>query len=404
MNRHLKARIALTLALALMAALELIAPSAAVAATATVGPGQSIQAAIDAASPGDTIVVAPGVYREDVQINKNNITLQGAPGSTELAPPGAARVTQNSCYVSASNFDGICIRSANGVTVSGFTVRGFPGVGIHAVRADNLTIDNNRLNNNGRDGIAVHRSSIMTISNNQAAGSSEAGILVADAPAAAATINDNTATDNGVGIYLRDVYSYVFLPDTILVTTVIHNRVENNCVGILVLDTPAPPQTFSIRVYGNTAIANNKTCQPTRYLPATMSGTGVAIIGADSSHVRGNNLRNNVPSDIRLPYAGGLVIASYPGPNGPIVENVDVSYNTAFGNQPFDIRYERGGRARRFTINILPRGIGSGVIFVANNCDTSHPQTIILLTTDGGGTGPLCRPTPASQVPGYPGF
>ncbi|HEX3394928.1 MAG TPA: right-handed parallel beta-helix repeat-containing protein [Acidimicrobiales bacterium] len=398
----MKAPFALALALALVATLELIAPSAASAATANVGPGQSIQAAIDAASPGDTIVVAPGTYRENLKINKDNITLQGTPGGTTLAPPGAAKVTHNPCFVSASNFDGICLPSVSGVTVSGFTVRGFLGVGIHAINSDHLTIDNNRLNNNGLDGIADYGGSVDTISHNQAAGSSEAGILVADSPAAAVTVSDNTATNNGVGIYVRDVYAYVFLPDTILVSNVIHNQAENNCVGILVLDTPAPPQNFGINVYGNTAIANNKTCPPTQYLPATTSGTGIAIIGANATSVRGNILRNNVPSDIHLPYAGGLVIASYPG--GPVITDFAAAYNTAFGNKPFDIDYQRGGKARAFTINSLPRGIGSGVIFVFNNCDTSHPQTIILLTSEGEGLGPLCRPTPVSQDPGFPGF
>jgi len=395
---------ALTLALALVAALELIAPSAASAATRNVSPGQSIQAAIDAASPGDTIVVAPGTYRENIEINKDNIILQGTPGGTVLAPPGAAKATHNACYVSATNFDGICLASVSGVTVSGFTVRGFPGVGIHSVDSDHLTITNNRLNNNGLDGIADYGGSVNTISNNQASGSSEAGILVADEPNAAVTVSGNTATANGVGIYLRDVYSYVFLPDTILVSKVIQNTANDNCVGILLLDTPAPPRTFSISVFGNTAIANNRTCPPTQYLPATTSGTGIAIIGADAAHVRANTLRNNVPSDIHLPYAGGLVIASYPGPNGPIVENFDAAYNTAFGNKPFDIDYQRGGKPRAFTINTNPRGIGSGVIFVFNNCDTSHPQMIILGTAQGEGLGPLCRPTAASESPGFPGF
>src|SRR5947208_6494971 len=45
--------------------------------TITVNPGQSIQAAVDAASPGDTIVVKPGFYNENVVITKDGITLKG---------------------------------------------------------------------------------------------------------------------------------------------------------------------------------------------------------------------------------------------------------------------------------------------------------------------------------------
>src|ERR687894_108173 len=46
------------------------------AQSSVVGPGESIQKAINAADPGDTIVVR-GVHREDVIITKNGIKLRG---------------------------------------------------------------------------------------------------------------------------------------------------------------------------------------------------------------------------------------------------------------------------------------------------------------------------------------
>ena len=48
----------------------------AAADSSVVGPGESIQKAINAADPGDTIVVN-GVHREDVVIRKNGIKLRG---------------------------------------------------------------------------------------------------------------------------------------------------------------------------------------------------------------------------------------------------------------------------------------------------------------------------------------
>src|ERR687889_1891680 len=61
----------LALALALAAG-----AGSAEAKSSVVGPGESIQKAVYAADPGDTIVVK-GVHREDVEIRKNGIKLRG---------------------------------------------------------------------------------------------------------------------------------------------------------------------------------------------------------------------------------------------------------------------------------------------------------------------------------------
>src|SRR5215217_1605865 len=57
------------------------------AQSSVVGPGESIQKAVNAAHPGDTIVVR-GVHREDVIIRKDGIKLRGDDAVIE-APPKA---------------------------------------------------------------------------------------------------------------------------------------------------------------------------------------------------------------------------------------------------------------------------------------------------------------------------
>src|SRR5882724_10573896 len=41
----------------------------------------TIQAAVDAANPGDTVGVPPGLYRENVLVTKNNINIEGSHGA-----------------------------------------------------------------------------------------------------------------------------------------------------------------------------------------------------------------------------------------------------------------------------------------------------------------------------------
>jgi hypothetical protein len=79
-----------TMALTLLVASGVVLGAAigpAGAQSSVVGPGESIQKAINAADPGDTIVVR-GVHREDVIIRKNGIKLRGEDAVIE-APPRA---------------------------------------------------------------------------------------------------------------------------------------------------------------------------------------------------------------------------------------------------------------------------------------------------------------------------
>jgi len=50
-------------------------------------PYTTISAAVTAANPGDTIKVCPGLYVEQVQINKNNLTLLGAQAGIDARTP-----------------------------------------------------------------------------------------------------------------------------------------------------------------------------------------------------------------------------------------------------------------------------------------------------------------------------
>jgi hypothetical protein len=126
-----------TMALTLLVASGVILGAgigSAAAQSSVVGPGESIQRAINAADPGDTIVVR-GVHREDVVIPKNGIKLRGVDDAVIEAPP---RAKADSPCSRTFGTEAICVYGDvninNGkltgprisdVSVSGFTIRGF---------------------------------------------------------------------------------------------------------------------------------------------------------------------------------------------------------------------------------------------------------------------------------------
>ena len=150
-----------------------------------VGPGQSIQAAIDAAPPGSTIHIEPGTYTEQLVITKNRIRLEGS-GARLVAP---STFTPNQCtgvaHVGPPNVtgppanSGICIigdvkfgdfdlflghrpatevrRAVSGVTVSGLQISGFP-VGVLIAGGERTAIEDNQIDGAGPYGILATNS------------------------------------------------------------------------------------------------------------------------------------------------------------------------------------------------------------------------------------------------------
>ncbi len=121
----------------------------------TIAWSETIQAAIDAASSGDTIEVAAGIYKEHIVIDKSNLSLIGEDRETTIidaTPVGGAEEPG----ILINGYPGV-----GGITVSGFTIGGavqpggtasLPGAqavtGILIYNGDNNVIENNILVNN----------------------------------------------------------------------------------------------------------------------------------------------------------------------------------------------------------------------------------------------------------------
>jgi parallel beta-helix repeat protein len=340
-----------------LAALALIAtagPASAHQSKVVVRPGDSIQAAVDAAAPGQTIVVLSGTYHENVVITKNGITLQGR--GARLEPPAAPQPNACTgpgetaafgvCVVGQVNPEtGEVLAPVNDVTVSGFELRDFPDDGIIALGAHNATFTHNTALNNHEYGITAFVSSGTRMLFNRASGADEAGFYIGDSPQANATLVGNVATDSRFGILWRNAEG----------GSAVANQVRGNCAGIFVLSgiTGLPGLAGGLSMHANTVRGNTRACGESEEGPA-LSGVGIALVGAHDNRVSGNLITDNVPSGPTVFYGGVVVVTDF--------------LRTA----PRD-NLVKGNLLRRNRPDLFWDGSGSGNVFHGNACRTSNP-------------------------------
>ncbi|MGA3150636.1 MAG: right-handed parallel beta-helix repeat-containing protein [Candidatus Saccharimonadales bacterium] len=117
----------------------------------------TISAAVAAASPGDTITVAPGTYSEVVSISKN-LTLLGAQAGVAGSSHSGAESTVTAFNVTSAN-----------VTLDGFTINpgtSNSGVGIQFSGGTSETIQNNIITGYGSEGMGFFGTSGMLFQRN----------------------------------------------------------------------------------------------------------------------------------------------------------------------------------------------------------------------------------------------
>jgi internalin A len=150
-----------------------------------------IQDAVDAASPGDTIIVYPGTYIENVDVNTDNLTIQSENGVAN-------------CIVNASNPDAhVFDVTASGVNITGFTVQNATVGGNAGIYLGSGVSHCNISSNNATNdylGILLYSSSNNTLTNNTASLNEWRGIYLSYS--SSNTLTDNTASSNDDGIYL----------------------------------------------------------------------------------------------------------------------------------------------------------------------------------------------------------
>lgn len=172
-------------------------------------PLRTIQAAINKAQAGDTIIVRAGTYPERLHIQKPGtvdapIVISAQQGETPVIDGSNLNIPQSAALVSILQsqditFSGFAVRNAGGIgvlvhkssriTIRGVTVESSYAGGLHMIQSDNLLIDACRIFNCARRFLAygperqnvallTRHSSDIVIQNNQVYENSDEGIAI----------------------------------------------------------------------------------------------------------------------------------------------------------------------------------------------------------------------------------
>ena len=286
----------------LIACVLLLAAVPASARTILVRPSDSIQAAVDRASPGDTIAVLPGTYREAghpcpaepdhtcaVAVTQDDIALI-AIGGGAVVLENAGDQDEGIAFAKAGATGAACLTDASqrirGSVVRGFTVNGFEDDGISLFCADGWLVQGNQVHDNAEYGIFPSHSGPGTVIDNVATGSHDTGIYIGQSHDVRVT--HNLAMGNVSGFELENCRD----------TRMDHNESTGNTGGLLTftnvfLDVK---QNVHNRVDHNFVHDNNapNSClDPSDEVCAVPRGTGLLVLAADDNLVDHNIVTGN---------------------------------------------------------------------------------------------------------------
>jgi nitrous oxidase accessory protein NosD len=334
------------------------------AATRIVKAGESIQAAIDASSPGDTIILKAGAtYNENLTITTDKLTIIG---NGALLKPPATPGAPNNCDLlfaddpaTATAVTGVCIAGVvdeetfevtdpvKKTRIQNLRVDGFDGSGIFEFGGKNTTFLQNTTTNNAGYGIFSLSSPGAQVIGNRTSGSGDAGIYIGGSPDADATVTGNRSFNNFMGLFIRDAHNI----------DARSNQFTGNCIGVFVLaDAPGP--AGDVRLSANIIKNNSKFCAAPPDEGGNLGGIGVGLSGAHDVHIVGNIITNNT-APAGVAEHGGVVV--FTGDGGTTPTNNVVKGNVIKGNNP----------------DIVWDGAGTGNVFKSNaGCTVSVPADL----------------------------
>jgi plastocyanin len=292
----------------------------------------TIQNAVDAADPGDLVLIDPGVYREAVSVTTPGLTIRGADRNEVILDGEFTR--ENGIFVTA---DGVAIEN---MTARNYTVNGFFWDGVTGYRGSYLTAVDDWVY-----GIYAFDSVDGLFEHSYASGSWDSGFYIGQCDPCNAVITDVLSEFNGLGYSGTNSSGNIY---------VVNSEWRYNVAGVApnTLDSELLPPVNNVVVAGNFIHHNGEDERaPNGTAQWSAFGSGVVLAGARDSTVRNNLLVNNKSSGVQ------------------IVSMIDANFWPSGGNEVRDNVIRGSGRADL----LLGGPVEQGSCFAGNDAATSVP-------------------------------
>ena len=234
----------------------------------------TIQAAVDAAQPGDLVLIGPGTYRESVQVTTDRLTIRGL-DRNEVVLDGDGEFDNGVRVLGAK---GVAIEN---MTATNYTKNGFFWTGVDGYRGSYLTTYRT-----GDYGVYAFDSINGHFDHLYMAGSPESGLYIGECYPCNAVVTDVVSEHNGLGFSGTNAGGDLYLLNSVW---------RNNRVGIMPNSGTYElcyPQR-EVTIVGNLVYDNNQTDSPAIRMAIRREGSGIVLAGGIGDVIERNLIYDN---------------------------------------------------------------------------------------------------------------
>ncbi len=331
----------------------------------------TIQTAVDAAQPGDTILVPPGTYRESVLVTTSHLRIVGSPAAVLDAQGFRTGIRVGTGRISRDGPSPACPPLAvEGFTLDGLTIRHAGFSGVFLVGVDGYHLTGSRYVDNPVYGPYPVCSRNGRIDFKQVAGGGSAAGPSLDTGIYVGDDNQVTVRHNRVSNYVIGV-----VVENSVHAAVIDNLLKGNTAGVYVAVFPDHPRPFTddVVIERNQVLHNNLpnpvAADSGDEIGGVPTGAGIVNLGGDHVVIRHNRV-------LRNDSLGIAIVQNLLAPADPRIEpNPD--FNQVRGNVILhNGRHPDPIRAITPGADIVYDGSGAGTCFADNIFKTAFPAGI----------------------------